>query len=69
MWPGFEAEIGGIRPTFLDRFNGAELLIKKTARILELLDLPGDYNPAGGVDRRPQFIAAYVPIIDSNGHR
>jgi len=69
MWPGSEAGIGGVRPTFLDRFNGNEPLIKKTARILGLLDLPGDYDLASGVDRRPQFIAAYVPVIDSNGHR
>ena len=69
MWPGSEAGIGGIRPTFLDRFNGNEPLTKKTTRILGLLDLPGDYDLASDVGRRPQFIAAYVPVIDSNGHR
>ncbi len=69
MWPGSEAGIGGVRPTFLDRFNGNEPLIKKTARILGLLDLPGDYDLASAVDRRPQLITAYVPVIDSKGHR
>ena len=69
MWPGSEAGIGGVRPTFLDKFNGNEPWIKKTARILGLLDLPGDYDLASGGARRPQFIAAYVPVIDRDGHQ
>ncbi|KAL8916375.1 MAG: hypothetical protein Q9172_006332 [Xanthocarpia lactea] len=70
MWPGSEAGIGGLQPTFLDKFNGEEVLTKKTERILGLLDLPGDYDNAGkAAHRRPQFIAAYVPVIDVNGHR
>ncbi|KAL9048293.1 MAG: hypothetical protein Q9206_006112 [Seirophora lacunosa] len=70
MWPGSEAGIGGIQPTFLDQFNGEEDLAKKTGRILGLLDLPGDYDSADGAnDHRPQFIAAYVPVIDVHGHQ
>ncbi|KAL8669107.1 MAG: hypothetical protein Q9168_006288 [Polycauliona sp. 1 TL-2023] len=70
MWPGSEAGIGGHPPTFLDKFNGNEVLTKKTQRILGLLDLPGDHDDVGkGTLRRPQFIAAYVPVIDVNGHR
>lgn len=70
MWPGSEAGIGNLQPTFLDKFNGEEVLAKKTARILELLDLPGDHDEGDVVAlRRPQFIAAYVPVIDVNGHR
>ncbi|KAI4226300.1 MAG: hypothetical protein L6R36_003291 [Xanthoria steineri] len=70
MWPGSEAGIGDLQPTFLDKFNGEEPLAKKTGRILELLDLPGDHDEADGVPlRRPQFIAAYVPVVDVNGHR
>ncbi|KAL9594360.1 MAG: hypothetical protein Q9219_007074 [cf. Caloplaca sp. 3 TL-2023] len=70
MWPGSEAGIGGIRPTFLDKFNGEEELAKKTQRILGLLDLPGGHdNVDGSAERRPQFIAAYVPVIDVDGHR
>ncbi|KAL8933305.1 MAG: hypothetical protein Q9216_006431 [Gyalolechia sp. 2 TL-2023] len=70
MWPGSEAGIGGIRPTFLDKFNAEEALAEKTKRILGLLHLPGDHDKVDGVvDRKPQFIAAYVPVIDINGHR
>ncbi|KAL8996892.1 MAG: hypothetical protein Q9169_003703 [Polycauliona sp. 2 TL-2023] len=70
MWPGSEAGIGQHQPTFLDKFNGNEVLTKKTKRILGLLDLPGDHDEVGGgILRRPQFIAAYVPVIDVNGHR
>lgn len=69
MWPGSEAGIGNFHPTFLDKFNGEEALARKTERILGLLDLPGDHDRIDRVtDRRPQFIAAYVPVIDANGH-
>ncbi|KAL8810290.1 MAG: hypothetical protein Q9200_002693 [Gallowayella weberi] len=73
MWPGSEAGIGGLQPTYLDKFNGEEALERKTERVLGLLDLPGDHDGADGADlaahRRPQFIAAYVPIIDVHGHQ
>lgn len=70
MWPGSEAGIGGLQPTFLDKFNGEEALPKKTKRILGLLDLPGDHDETdAATHRRPQFIAAYVPIIDVHGHQ
>ncbi|KAL8731534.1 MAG: hypothetical protein Q9166_003380 [cf. Caloplaca sp. 2 TL-2023] len=70
MWPGSEAGIGGLQPAFLDKFNGQEALSKKTERILGLLDLPGHLDKADrAVDRRPQFIAAYVPVIDAHGHQ
>ena len=60
MWPGSEANDGwGL--SYLDHFNGTEILSKKTARILEWLDLP--------LPERPQFIAAYVPNVDSIGHK
>ena len=59
MWPGSEAHIT-LEPTFLDKFNGDEPLPRKVDRILELLDLPDA--------QRPQFIAAYVPVVDADGH-
>ncbi|KAL8685136.1 MAG: hypothetical protein Q9218_007953, partial [Villophora microphyllina] len=68
MWPGSEAGIAGIKPSFLDRFNSQEPLDRKVSRILALLDLPGDLESSTD-DRRPQFIAAYVPNIDMDGHR
>ena len=65
MWPGSEAHIDNMDPAIVDKFNRTEALNRKTDRILELLDLPDD----GGDDKRPQFIAAYVPNVDSNGHK
>jgi len=73
MWPGSEALIGGIIPTFLDKFNETEVLPRKVDRILQLLDLPGHEESSrrslhdGG--ERPQFIAAYVPVVDADGHK
>ncbi|KAK3693598.1 alkaline-phosphatase-like protein [Podospora appendiculata] len=61
MWPGSEAHILGVEPSFMDKFNSKEKLSKKVDRVLELLDLP-DFD-------RPQIIAAYIPNIDSDGHK
>lgn len=70
MWPGSEAHIGGVEPSFLDKYNGKEKLGKKVARIFEFLDKPGAEDPAARVaDMRPQVIAAYVPNVDSDGHK
>jgi predicted AlkP superfamily pyrophosphatase or phosphodiesterase len=71
MWPGSEAHIPPLEPTYLDKFNETEPLTTKVARVLELLDLPGDLDDATGFspDRRPQLIAAYVPNVDSDGHK
>lgn len=60
MWPGSEAA-GGWGISYLDKFNGKEPLPRKTARIMEWLDLP--------IGDRPQLIAAYVPNVDSIGHQ
>jgi predicted AlkP superfamily pyrophosphatase or phosphodiesterase len=59
MWPGSEAHIT-LEPTFLDKYNGTELLSRKVVRILELLDTEAL--------QRPQLIAAYVPVVDTAGH-
>lgn len=70
MWPGSEAHIMGVEPSFLDDFKGDEKLPKKTARILEFLDKPGLEDPDAAVeDMRPQIIAAYVPNVDGDGHK
>jgi len=70
MWPGSEAHILGNEPTFLDKYNGKEKLPKKVARIFELLDKPGMEDPNSAIaDMRPQLIAAYVPNVDTDGHR
>ncbi|KAH0261706.1 Phosphodiest-domain-containing protein, partial [Aureobasidium melanogenum] len=68
MWPGSEAHIG-IEPTFVDKYQGHELLTNKVDRILGLLDLPGPHDEGASSDRpRPQLIAAYVPDVDRDGH-
>jgi predicted AlkP superfamily pyrophosphatase or phosphodiesterase len=76
MWPGSEAHILGLEPSYVDKYNGNEKLSKKVARILEFLDKPGlETAAADDVDGmhvpnlRPQLIAAYVPNVDSDGHR
>ncbi|KAI4161608.1 MAG: hypothetical protein LQ342_004749 [Letrouitia transgressa] len=67
MWPGSEAHISLLEPTFLDKFNGTEELSRKVDRVLELIDTPGiEGGPA--IASRPQFIAAYVPVVDADGH-
>lgn len=67
MWPGSEAgvEYGA---TYVDKFNGSEVLSRKTERILSLLDLPSIENELVP-ELRPQFIAAYVPDVDRMGHK
>jgi predicted AlkP superfamily pyrophosphatase or phosphodiesterase len=70
MWPGSEAHIGGTEPSYLDKYNGKEPLKNKVARIFEFLDKPGQEDKAAEVrDMRPQLIAAYVPNVDSDGHK
>ena len=70
MWPGSEAHIGDFEPAFVDQYNGSERLPRKVDRILELLDLPGPRDRGGGArGQRPQFIAAYVPDVDADGHK
>lgn len=61
MWPGSEAHVMHVEPTYLDRYNGKEKLANKVSRVLQFLDMP-DHE-------RPQVIAAYVPDVDSDGHR
>ncbi|KGO70283.1 Type I phosphodiesterase/nucleotide pyrophosphatase/phosphate transferase [Penicillium italicum] len=69
MWPGSEAHIGDKEPTFLDKYNGTEVLSRKVDRILEFLDLPGLEDESQTTPERPQFIVAYVPNVDQDGHK
>ena len=70
MWPGSEAHILGVEPSFLDKYNGKEKLPKKVKRILEFLDKPGLEAETGEeAEMRPQIIAAYVPNVDTMGHK
>lgn len=72
MWPGSEAHIPDVEPTFVDKYNGTEALLRKVDRVLGWLDLPGDEDGVEGLahdEKRPQFIAAYVPNVDADGHK
>ena len=72
MWPGSEAHIGHVEPSFLDKFNGSEALNRKVDRILGLLDKPGpdpEHLEKVVKDQRPQMIMAYVPNVDADGHK
>jgi predicted AlkP superfamily pyrophosphatase or phosphodiesterase len=70
MWPGSEANILDQEIAYVDKYNGSELLSRKVDRIMALLDVPGPKDIGAKVDSpRPQFIAAYVPDVDRDGHR
>ncbi|PHH93012.1 hypothetical protein CDD83_2501 [Cordyceps sp. RAO-2017] len=70
MWPGSEAHILRVEPSFVDKYNGKETLANKVTRILGLLDMPGKEDASADVGRmRPQLIAAYVPNVDADGHK
>jgi predicted AlkP superfamily pyrophosphatase or phosphodiesterase len=71
MWPGSEAHIPDVEPTYVDKFNNSEVLTRKVERLLDWLDLPGDDDTSSGetTERRPQLIAAYVPNVDADGHK
>ncbi|POS82045.1 hypothetical protein EPUL_006724, partial [Erysiphe pulchra] len=67
MWPGSEAHIMDIEPTYLDKFNYKTTIKEKTDRVLELLDKGASQDCSDQVSR-PQLIAAYVPHVDIDGH-
>ena len=70
MWPGSEAHIGSLEPTYIDKFKQHEKLSTKVETILGWLDLPGPADESFDEQRpRPQFIAAYVPNVDADGHK
>jgi predicted AlkP superfamily pyrophosphatase or phosphodiesterase len=70
MWPGSEAHILHVEPSFMDKYNGKESLDNKAARVLELIDKPGKEDETAALsEMRPQVIAAYVPNVDAAGHK
>ena len=70
MWPGSEAHIMDVEPSFMDKYNGKEVLPNKVARIFEFLDKPGKEDESIDVKHmRPQLIASYVPNVDADGHK
>ncbi|KAL1590582.1 hypothetical protein WHR41_00866 [Cladosporium halotolerans] len=72
MWPGSEAHIGDVEPTYVDKYNAKEELGRKVDRILGWLDMPGpkdESERAVAESPRPQLMAAYVPNVDADGHK
>jgi predicted AlkP superfamily pyrophosphatase or phosphodiesterase len=60
FWPGSEAPIGGLRPTYWRPYNEAMPNAARIAQVLEWLALPAD--------RQPAFITLYFSDVDSAGH-
>jgi predicted AlkP superfamily pyrophosphatase or phosphodiesterase len=60
FWPGSEAAIGGIRPSYWKQFDRTVPDSQRVQDILQLLDLPAD--------RRPTFLTLYLESLDAAGH-
>ena len=60
FWPGSEAAIGGVRPTYWEPFDGKRPAESRVNRVLEWLALPED--------KRPSFLTLYFDDIDHAGH-
>jgi len=60
FWPGSEAAIGGIRPTFTKAYDGRIPNRRRVDTVLAWLSLP--------VERRPHMITLYFSDTDGAGH-
>ena len=60
FWPGSEAPIEGIRPSFWKVYDQNMPGNARVDQVLEWLDLPGD--------RRPRFFTLYFEDTDTEGH-
>ncbi|MFH4980323.1 hypothetical protein AB6A40_007032 [Gnathostoma spinigerum] len=61
FWPGSEAEVGGLKPTYFMKYNGSVPFSTRVDQIVQWLLLPED--------QRPSFVAAYISQPDENGHK
>lgn len=61
FWPGSEARIAGVRPTWWMPYRGATSHADRIAQVLEWFDLPSE--------ERPSLVTLYFSRIDSQGHR
>ncbi|WP_409020453.1 ectonucleotide pyrophosphatase/phosphodiesterase [Brevundimonas vesicularis] len=61
FWPGSEAEIRGVRPSYWTEFDQSMADDARVERVLGWMDLP----PAD----RPQLTTLYFDIVDTQGHR
>jgi len=60
FWPGSEAPIGGVRPTFWQPFGGHVSGAERVAGVLSWLDLPRA--------ERPRLITCYFGAVDHAAH-
>lgn len=61
FWPGSEAEISGVRPTYWRPFDGNLRYTDRVNQVLAWLDLPRH--------DRPTFVTLYFEGVDNAGHR
>lgn len=61
FWPGSEAAIKGVRPTYWNKYDGNVSNATRVAKVLEWLRLPDA--------SRPHLITLYFSDIDSASHR
>ena len=60
FWPGSEAPINGVRPSYALPFDGEMPDTARVRRLLQWLDLP--------LERRPTFLTLYSSAVDDAGH-
>lgn len=60
FWPGSEAAIQGVRPTYWKVYNGSIPNSSRVDQVLSWLDLPAA--------ERPRFISLYFSDVDGAGH-
>lgn len=61
FWPGSEAAIGGLRPSWYERYDDRYPYDARVRKVLNWLALPPDSAPA--------MITAYFSAVDGAGHR
>ena len=61
FWPGSDADVKGIRPTYWNRYNGSVPNARRIETVLEWLRLPAA--------RRPHVITLYFSDVDSASHK
>lgn len=61
FWPGSEAAIGGVRPTFWKPYSDSVPNDSLVDRVLQWLQL--------APERRPHLVTAYIHDVDDAGHR
>jgi len=61
FWPGSEADVKGIRPTFWNKYDGSVANESRIETVLGWLRLPAD--------RRPHVLTLYFSDVDSVSHR